>query len=51
MFLVIGEVPLKIDVREGSDCGQPVAIAQPDGALAQVYNNIAQEIWTRVVGN
>ena len=43
-----GDIPLDTVVREGSDSGQPVTIAQPHGEIAKTYHNIAQEIWTRL---
>jgi ATP-binding protein involved in chromosome partitioning len=45
---VLGDIPLDTVVREGSDSGQPVTIAQPHGEIAKTYHNIAQEIWTRL---
>ena len=44
----LGEVPLTMDVREGSDAGTPVVVSDPDGAQAKVYGEIAARVWERV---
>ncbi|WP_061931568.1 Mrp/NBP35 family ATP-binding protein, partial [Aureimonas sp. AU22] len=38
----LGEVPLEMAIREGSDAGAPVMAAQPDGPHARVYAAIAE---------
>ena len=40
----LGEVPLTIDVRESSDAGKPVVVAEPDGAQARTYRAIAEKV-------
>ncbi|MGA2637911.1 iron-sulfur cluster carrier protein ApbC [Methylocella sp.] len=40
----LGEVPLHMDIREHSDSGRPVVAAEPDGAHAKVYLDIAAQI-------
>ncbi|TGN40425.1 iron-sulfur cluster carrier protein ApbC [Marinobacter confluentis] len=42
---LLGELPLDIRIRTGSDSGQPVLVTDPDGTLAAAYQSIA----TRVV--
>ncbi|KAA3514612.1 P-loop NTPase [Agrobacterium rosae] len=44
----LGEVPLTISIRELSDAGTPVVVAEPDGPQAQIYRDIAQKVWTQV---
>jgi len=44
----LGEVPLDIAIRETSDSGTPIVIAQPDGAHAKLYKQIATRIWEKI---
>jgi ATP-binding protein involved in chromosome partitioning len=44
----LGEVPLHIAIREGSDAGEPVVAAQPDGPHAQAYRLIAEQVCARL---
>jgi ATP-binding protein involved in chromosome partitioning len=44
----LGEVPLTISIRELSDAGTPVVVAEPDGPQAQIYRDIAHKVWTQV---
>jgi ATP-binding protein involved in chromosome partitioning len=37
----LGEVPLEMVIRESSDAGRPIVIAEPDGRHAAVYRDIA----------
>lgn len=46
----LGEIPLKIEIRETSDQGQPIVISQPDSEYAQVYRTIARRVWEKVGG-
>ncbi|XP_033732526.1 iron-sulfur protein NUBPL-like [Pecten maximus] len=41
---IIGDVPLHICIREGSDRGQPVVVSQPQSPQALVYKQIAERI-------
>jgi ATP-binding protein involved in chromosome partitioning len=40
----LGEVPLHMTIREKSDAGLPVVAAEPDGAHAAAYRNIASGV-------
>ncbi|HMK70449.1 MAG TPA: Mrp/NBP35 family ATP-binding protein [Xanthobacteraceae bacterium] len=40
----LGEVPLAMDIREKSDAGAPVVAAEPDGAHAQIFRDIAARV-------
>ncbi len=42
----LGEVPLHMDIRAGSDAGEPVVVAAPDGPHAQIYGKIAEQVAT-----
>lgn len=44
----LGEVPLEMGIREGSDAGAPVVVAQPDGPEAKIYREIAARTWERL---
>ena len=44
----LGEVPLTISIRELSDAGTPVVVADPDGIQAQTYRDIATRVWQQV---
>jgi ATP-binding protein involved in chromosome partitioning len=46
----LGELPLDIAIRETSDGGHPIVIAQPDGAYAQTYRAIASRLWAILGG-
>ncbi|MEZ5839466.1 MAG: iron-sulfur cluster carrier protein ApbC [Hyphomicrobiales bacterium] len=41
----LGEVPLHMDIREKSDAGTPVVVADPDGEHAKIYKDIAARVW------
>jgi len=40
----LGEVPLTMNIRETSDAGKPIVVADPDGEAASVYAGIADNI-------
>ncbi len=40
----LGEVPLTLAIREASDAGTPIVLAQPDGPQAKAYRVIADAI-------
>jgi ATP-binding protein involved in chromosome partitioning len=44
----LGEIPLDIPTRVGSDEGEPVVVAQPDSAQATVFREIAQRLAARI---
>lgn len=44
----LGEIPLDMAIREGSDTGRPIVAADPDSAHAAAYRAIADKIWTSV---
>ncbi|WCJ63005.1 MULTISPECIES: Mrp/NBP35 family ATP-binding protein [Agrobacterium tumefaciens complex] len=44
----LGEVPLTISIREMSDAGTPVVVAEPDGPQAAIYREIAEKVWARM---
>ena len=44
----LGEVPLTISIREHSDAGTPVVVAEPDSPQTAVYLSIAEKVWAEV---
>ncbi len=40
----LGEIPLEIAIREGSDTARPVMVSAPDGPFAAAYRSIAGRI-------
>ena len=46
----LGEVPLDITIRETSDGGTPITVAEPDNPHALVFRHIAARIWEKVAG-
>jgi ATP-binding protein involved in chromosome partitioning len=46
----LGEVPLDIAIRETSDGGTPITVAEPDNPYALVFRRIAARIWEKVAG-
>lgn len=45
---MLGELPLDIRIRIGADDGRPILVADPQGALAQTYRDIARKIAARL---
>ncbi|MFL4992087.1 MAG: Mrp/NBP35 family ATP-binding protein, partial [Microvirga sp.] len=46
----LGEVPLDMTIRELSDAGRPVVVADPEGPHARIYKDMAQQVWTSLAG-
>jgi ATP-binding protein involved in chromosome partitioning len=46
----LGEVPLDIRIRETSDGGTPITVAEPDNPHALVFRQMAARIWEKVAG-
>jgi ATP-binding protein involved in chromosome partitioning len=44
----LGEIPLDIRIRETSDEGVPIVVAEPDGAHAKAFRGIAAAVWDGV---
>lgn len=44
----LGELPLKLAIREMSDAGTPVVLAAPDSHEAATYRAIAARLWEKV---
>ncbi|EAU40781.1 hypothetical protein FP2506_17874 [Fulvimarina pelagi HTCC2506] len=44
----LGEIPLDIRIRETSDGGTPVVVADAGGSHAAIYRDIASTVWQRV---
>jgi ATP-binding protein involved in chromosome partitioning len=46
--VVLGSLPLDIRIRADADSGRPTVVADPSGALAQLYCAIARRVAVRV---
>jgi ATP-binding protein involved in chromosome partitioning len=46
----LGEVPLDIVIRQTSDEGHPIVVAQPDSEHARIFRNMAKRIWEKIAG-
>src|SRR5450830_395072 len=44
----LGRLPLTMAIREQADAGKPTVIADPDGAIAQIYKDIARKVAIKV---
>jgi len=44
----LGEIPLVRDIREASDTGKPIVVAQPDHPQSQAFRAIAARILTEI---
>jgi len=42
----LGEIPLDIKVRQKSDEGMPLTLAEPEGDIAKLYQATADKLWT-----
>ena len=45
---LLGRLPLDIRIREQADSGTPTVVADPDGAVAQIYKQIARRVAARI---
>ena len=43
----LGELPLKLEIRELSDAGTPIVTAKPDSEEAATYRRIAARVWEK----
>ena len=46
----LGEVPLDIRIRETSDGGRPIAVAEPESPFAEAYRSIASAVLDGIAG-
>ena len=46
----LGEVPLDMAIRETSDAGTPIVVAQPQSEHAKAYRKLAEAVWAKVGG-
>ena len=44
----LGALPLTMAIREQTDSGKPTVVAEPDGAVAQVYKAIARKVAIKI---
>jgi ATP-binding protein involved in chromosome partitioning len=46
----LGELPLDIAIRETSDGGNPIVVAEPSSKYAETYRAIAARLWQVLTG-
>ncbi len=46
--ILLGDVPLDIQIREGADGGRPSVVSDPDGPIAERYKSIARTAAARL---
>ena len=44
----LGALPLNLSIREQADAGRPTVIADPDGAISNIYKAIARQVAIKV---
>jgi len=44
----LGRLPLQLSIREQADSGTPTVVAEPDGAVANIYKAIARKVAVKV---
>lgn len=44
----LGALPLTMSIRQQTDSGKPTVVAEPDGAVAKVYKEIARKVAVKV---
>ena len=47
----LGEVPLDMAIRETSDAGTPIVVADPEGLHAKAFRQIAEAVWAGVAAS
>ncbi len=47
----LGEVPLDMAIRETSDAGTPIVVAEPNGPHAKAFRDIATKVWAGVAAS
>jgi ATP-binding protein involved in chromosome partitioning len=45
---LLGQLPLKLSIREQTDAGNPTVVAEPDGEVAAIYRDVARRVAARV---
>ncbi len=46
----LGELPLHMSIRESSDAGRPIVVAEPASLHAGLYRSIAADVWGKLTG-
>ena len=45
---LLGQLPLRLDIREQADSGKPTVVADPDGVAAEIYKAIARKVAVKI---
>jgi len=46
----LGALPLDMQIRLQADGGRPTVVADPDGAVARIYKDVARQVAVRIAG-
>jgi len=46
---LLASLPLSMGIREQADSGKPTVVAEPDGQIAMVYQELARHVGARIV--
>ncbi|CAI9107686.1 OLC1v1007100C1 [Oldenlandia corymbosa var. corymbosa] len=44
----LGEIPLEVGIRSGSDEGVPIVVSHPDSVVSKAYGNVAEKVVNRL---
>ncbi|TFW11694.1 iron-sulfur cluster carrier protein ApbC [Massilia arenosa] len=44
----LGQLPLTLEIREQTDSGKPTVVADPDGAVSNIYKSIARKVAVKI---
>ncbi|GAA0172358.1 hypothetical protein LIER_26201 [Lithospermum erythrorhizon] len=44
----LGEIPLEVGIRSGSDEGIPIVVSNPDSAVSEAYSDVAHRVMSRL---
>ena len=45
---LLGQLPLRLDIREQADSGKPTVVADPDGLVSEIYKAIARKVAVKI---
>ena len=45
---LLGQLPLRLDIRLQADSGKPSVVADPDGPVADIYKAIARRVAVKI---
>jgi len=45
---LLGQLPLDAGIREHADSGRPTVVADPEGAIAEIYRRVARRCAVKI---